>query len=49
MPKLKTKMGGPSAPLEAEESVAGLRKVIECLGPDQSGGFFSYDGSEIPW
>jgi len=26
-----------------------MRKVIEGLGPDQSGGFFAYDGAEVPW
>ncbi|HUG46378.1 MAG TPA: SDR family oxidoreductase [Sphingomicrobium sp.] len=46
---VETRMGGPSAPLGPEESVAGMRRVIEGLGPDQSGGFFSYDGSEVPW
>jgi NAD(P)-dependent dehydrogenase (short-subunit alcohol dehydrogenase family) len=46
---VQTRMGGPSAPLSVEESVAGLRRVIEQLGPNQSGGFYSYDGSEIPW
>jgi NAD(P)-dependent dehydrogenase (short-subunit alcohol dehydrogenase family) len=46
---VETRMGGPSAPLEPKESIAGMRRVIESLGPGQSGGFFSYDGSEIPW
>ena len=46
---VQTRMGGSSAPLGPEQSVAGMRKVIERLGPDQSGGFFSYDGSEISW
>jgi NAD(P)-dependent dehydrogenase (short-subunit alcohol dehydrogenase family) len=46
---VRTRMGGSSAPLTPEESAAGIRQVIEGLGPDQSGGFFSYDGSEIPW
>ena len=46
---VQTRMGGESAPLEPEESVARMRRVIEDLGPDQSGRFFSYDGSEIPW
>ena len=46
---VQTRMGGESAPLEPEESVAGMRRVIEDLGPDQSGRFFSYDGYEIPW
>ena len=46
---VQTRMGGSSAPLEPEKSVSGMRKVIESLGPEQSGGFFNYDGSEIPW
>jgi NAD(P)-dependent dehydrogenase (short-subunit alcohol dehydrogenase family) len=46
---VQTRMGGSSAPLKPEDSVAGMRKVIEGLGPEQSGRFFAYDGSEIPW
>ena len=46
---VQTRMGGNSAPLEPEQSVAGMRKVIEGLGPEQSGSFFGYDGSTIPW
>ena len=46
---VQTRMGGSSAPLEPEESIAGMRKVIESLGPEQSGGFFAYDGAEVPW
>ncbi|HEX2803632.1 MAG TPA: SDR family oxidoreductase [Sphingomicrobium sp.] len=46
---VQTRMGGASAPLEPEQSVEGLRKVIDGLGPGDSGRFFSYDGSEIPW
>lgn len=46
---VQTRMGGPSAPLGVEDSVAGMRRVIAGLGPGQSGGFFSYDGGAIPW
>lgn len=46
---VQTRMGGASAPLEPEESIAGLRQVIEGLTLDQSGGFFSYDGTTVPW
>ena len=46
---VETRMGGPSAPLQPEESIRGMRQVIERLGPDQSGGFFGHDGAEIPW
>jgi NAD(P)-dependent dehydrogenase (short-subunit alcohol dehydrogenase family) len=46
---VQTRMGGSSAPLTPQQSVAGLRKVIERLGPQDSGEFFSYDGSQISW
>jgi len=46
---VQTRMGGSSAPLQPEESVAGMRKVIEGLQPEQSGGFFAYDGAAVPW
>src|SRR5918993_385505 len=46
---VQTRMGGASAPLAAADSVAGMRRVIEQLRPDQAGGFFNYDGAPIPW
>lgn len=46
---VQTRMGGASAPLGPEESIAGMRKVIERLGREQSGGFIAYDGAEVPW
>ena len=46
---VQTRMGGASAPLEPEESIAGMRRVIDGLGLEQSGGFFSYDGTTVPW
>lgn len=46
---VKTRMGGAAAPLEPELSIAGMRRVIEGVGPQDSGEFFSYDGSRVPW
>jgi NAD(P)-dependent dehydrogenase (short-subunit alcohol dehydrogenase family) len=46
---VETRMGGPSAPLAPQESIAGMRRVIAGLRPEQSGGFFNYDGAPIPW
>lgn len=46
---VRTDMGGPTAPLDAEASVAGMRKVIARATPADSGRFFSYDGTELPW
>ena len=46
---VRTDMGGAEAELTPAESVAGMRKVLDQLTPADSGGFFGYDGSEIPW
>jgi NAD(P)-dependent dehydrogenase (short-subunit alcohol dehydrogenase family) len=44
-----TDMGGPHATLTTAESVKKLRRLIETLGPGQSGKFFNYDGREYAW
>ena len=46
---VRTDMGGPGALLDPEQSVAGLRRVIANLGKADSGRFYHYDGSPIPW
>jgi NAD(P)-dependent dehydrogenase (short-subunit alcohol dehydrogenase family) len=46
---VRTSIGGSGAQLDAFESVAGMRELIARLGPADSGRFFYYDGSELPW
>jgi len=46
---VKTDMGGPNALITAEQSVSGMRRVIEQLRPEDSGQFFAYDGQAIQW
>ena len=46
---VKTRMGGSNAPLTVEQSVTGMRHTIAGLEPNDSGGFFNYDGTPIPW
>lgn len=46
---VKTDMGGPGAPLEAPESVAGMLKVIATLPADARGEFIDYRGETLPW
>jgi NAD(P)-dependent dehydrogenase (short-subunit alcohol dehydrogenase family) len=46
---VQTDMGGAGAAITPEESVAGMRRVIAGLTPADSGRFFAYDGSDIPW
>jgi NAD(P)-dependent dehydrogenase (short-subunit alcohol dehydrogenase family) len=46
---VKTGMGGPNAPLSPPESVGDMRRLIERLGPEESGGYFRRDGRRVPW
>lgn len=46
---VRTEMGGAGAHLSPEESVSAMRQVIDRLGPKDTGRFFNYDGSELPW
>lgn len=46
---VQTDMGGPAAPLTADVSMAGIRKVIARLSPKDSGKFIHFDGTENPW
>jgi len=46
---VQTDMGGPSAPLSPEESIAGMRRVIEALTKRQSGAFLDHEGKTVPW
>lgn len=46
---VRTDMGGNNALIDADESVAGMRKVIASLKLEDSGKFLSFDGAEIPW
>lgn len=46
---VRTRMGGPNAILTPRESVAGMRRVIAGFSLADTGRFFRYDGSPIPW
>ncbi|WP_299591850.1 SDR family oxidoreductase [uncultured Microbulbifer sp.] len=46
---VKTEMGGPNALISTQESVAGLKKILMEAGAGDSGRFFNFDGSTIPW
>jgi NAD(P)-dependent dehydrogenase (short-subunit alcohol dehydrogenase family) len=41
---VQTDMGGPGAPLTAQQSVSTMRKSIAALTPRQRGAFLDYDG-----
>ncbi len=46
---VKTDMGGANAQITPEQSVAGMRTVIDALSAENSGRFLSYNGQENPW
>jgi len=46
---VKTDMGGPNAEIGTNDSVAGLKNILQSAGMAQSGRFIEYNGEEIPW
>lgn len=46
---VQTDMGGAGADVTPEQSVAGMRDVIDRLDSRSTGRFYAYDGREIPW
>jgi NAD(P)-dependent dehydrogenase (short-subunit alcohol dehydrogenase family) len=46
---VRTDMGGPAAPVNKEDSVRGLRRLVAGLTAERSGTFTHYDGSPVAW
>ena len=46
---VRTDMGGSSADISTQTSAAGLRQLISNATIEDSGRFFSWDGSALPW
>jgi NAD(P)-dependent dehydrogenase (short-subunit alcohol dehydrogenase family) len=46
---VKTDMGGDDALLDSAQSIAGMIRVIDGLGPADSGRLLTYSGEELPW
>ncbi|MBL8643601.1 MAG: SDR family oxidoreductase [Rhodospirillaceae bacterium] len=46
---VRTDMGGPTADIDVDTSVTGMKKVIAGLKPSDAGKFMVYDGSTLPW
>ncbi len=46
---VQTDMGGPNAALTPEQSIAGMRKLLEGNPMELTGKFLSHDGSTWPW
>jgi NAD(P)-dependent dehydrogenase (short-subunit alcohol dehydrogenase family) len=46
---VQTDMGGPSAPVAIDQSVAGIRRVIDKVTQAETGHFYDYTGRQLPW
>jgi NAD(P)-dependent dehydrogenase (short-subunit alcohol dehydrogenase family) len=46
---VRTRMGGASAPISPEESVRGMRDLVDRYAPKPSGGFLRFDGARLLW
>ncbi len=46
---VQTDMGGANADITTEQSVSGMRSVIDELSMASTGTFYDYAGNELPW
>ena len=46
---VRTEMGGPEATLSVEQSVTGLRQVLDRATTADNGKLIAYDGRTVPW
>lgn len=46
---VRTDMGGPHGLIDVDESIAGMRQIIENFELSQTGSFIKYDGTLLPW
>lgn len=46
---VKTDMGGYNAPTSPEQSIAGMRQVIEAFTLEKTGSFLNFRGETLPW
>ncbi len=47
--RAKTPGGGPGARLPVEDSVAGMRAIVDRMGNHETGQFITYAGHPLPW
>lgn len=46
---VRTDMGGPNGLIDTQESVTGLKRVLDEVDMSQTGAFLDFRGQEIPW
>ncbi|MDP6926330.1 MAG: SDR family oxidoreductase [Rhodospirillales bacterium] len=45
----RTELGGPNAHNSVEESITGMRKVLDSLTLEDTGTYWNFDGEQLPW
>jgi len=45
----RTGLGGPNAPNSVEHAVAGVRRVLDGLTIAETGSYWNFDGTRLPW
>ena len=46
---VQTDMGGPGAPVSIEQSITGVRRIIDKATLAETGHFYDYTGKQLPW
>ena len=46
---VQTDMGGPTAPVSIEQSITGIRRIIDKATQAETGHFYDYTGKQLPW
>ena len=46
---VQTDMGGPGAPVSIEQSIAGVRRIIDKATLAETGHFYDYTGKQLQW
>lgn len=46
---IKTDMGGKQAPLEIDQAVPQIIQLFSNISQSHNGGFYQYDGKQLPW
>ncbi|XP_039301256.1 C-factor isoform X2 [Nilaparvata lugens] len=46
---IKTDMGGKQAPLEIDQAVPQIIQLFNTMSQSHNGGFYQYDGKQLPW
>jgi NAD(P)-dependent dehydrogenase (short-subunit alcohol dehydrogenase family) len=46
---VQTDMGGPSAPVSIEQSITGVRRIIDKATLAETGHFYDYTAKQLPW